>query len=297
MNWLIIALAAYLLMAVAVTIDKLLLTKKIENPLVYAFIISALGLVALFLIPFGFEFGSFNQIAPAILAGGIFMFALVFLFKALNQNEASRVTPFVGGLQPIFVLILAWTFLNEQLGLEQLIALVMIIMGTIVISWEKENTKLTSYLFAFGAALGFAFYYTLIKYVFLNQDFISGFIWSRIGAFIFAFTLLIIKNTRKDLKKTWRQPKKNTGPLLLFGQINGALGFILLNYAVAISPSVAIINALQGVQYAFVVIIILILSQKFPKILTEKFTPLIFTQKILAIIILAIGIFLLSYYQ
>src|SRR3989344_4905535 len=116
MTWFIIAIFAYFLNAVAITIDKFLLSKKIPNPAVYAFFIATLSLLALVLIPFGFHFYSLAQIYIALVAGLIFTFALLYLFRALSQNEASRITPFMGGLQPLFIFILALIFLGEKLG-------------------------------------------------------------------------------------------------------------------------------------------------------------------------------------
>ena len=85
MTWFIIAIFAYFLNAVAITIDKFLLSKKIPNPAVYAFFIATLSLLALVLIPFGFHFYSLAQILIALIAGLIFTFALLYLFSALSQ--------------------------------------------------------------------------------------------------------------------------------------------------------------------------------------------------------------------
>ena len=142
MTWPIITIIAYLLNAIAITIDKFLLAKKITNPAVYAIFISTLSLLALVLIPFGFHLYSLNQILIALVAGLIFTFALLYMFKALGQNEASRITPFMGGFQPIFVFILAFIFLNEILIPQQLIAFIIIILGTVIISWQN-NSKAT----------------------------------------------------------------------------------------------------------------------------------------------------------
>lgn len=295
MTWFTIAIIAYFLNAIAVTIDKFLLSKKISNPAVYAIFICTLSLLAIVLAPFGFHFYSLWQILIAIFAGIVFTFALLYMFKALGQNEASRITPFMGGLQPIFVFILALLFLNETLGLQQLIAFIIIISGTIVISWQNNSkkTKNTAYLFAIISTFLFAISYTINKYSFINQDFISGFVWTRVGAFIGAVILLISAKNRRDIKTEMQQPKKQTGLLFIFGQIAGALSFILVNYAIAIASSVALVNALQGLQYIFLLIIIFSLSWKFPKLLEEKMTPSIIVRKIIATVLIISGLFIL----
>lgn len=295
MTWPIITIIAYLLNAIAITIDKFLLAKKITNPAVYAIFISTLSLLALVLIPFGFHLYSLNQILIALVAGLIFTFALLYMFKALGQNEASRITPFMGGFQPIFVFILAFIFLNEILIPQQLIAFIIIILGTVIISWQNNSkaTQKKAYLFAIIATLLFAISYTINKYSFTNQDFISGFVWTRIGAFIGALILLVPTKNRLDIKIELKKPKKQTSILFIFGQTAGALSFILINYAIAISSSVALVNALQGLQYVFLLIIIFSLSWKFPKLLEEKITPLIVIKKITATALIIGGLFIL----
>ena len=69
MNWLIIVLAGHFLNALAFLMDKFLLTKKIPSPFVYAFFIGALGILALILIPFGFNVPSAGEIVRALAAG------------------------------------------------------------------------------------------------------------------------------------------------------------------------------------------------------------------------------------
>lgn len=297
MLWLPITIFAYLLNAVAVTVDKFLLSKKIPNPAVYAFFISFLNLFVLILIPFGFTFGSSAQIFVALVAGAIFAFALLYMFKALAGNEASRVIPFLGGLQPIFIFVLALIFLNEILTVSALVAFFFIVLGTITISWQSGKANKQSYLFALIATFLFAISYTINKYVFIDQGFISGFIWTRIGAFLGALTLLISAVNRKDISKTFKNPKQSqgSGKLFLFGQACGALSFILVNYAISVSESVAIVNALQGVQYVFLLILLGLLSRKFPKLLKEKFTPKILIQKIIATGLIILGLFFLFF--
>lgn len=295
MSWVLIAVIAYLLNAIAVVVDKFLLSKKIPNPAVYAFFIATLSLGALILIPFGFQLYSIIQIIIAISAGILFTFALLYMFKALSSNEASRITPFMGGLQPIFIFILALLFLDESLSLQQLIAFAIIISGTVLVSLQKnsEPGNKKAYIFATIATVLFAISYTINKYVFVHQDFISGFVWTRVGSFIGAMTLLLSATNRQDIKTEIKAPKKDAGALFLFGQIAGALSFILVNYAISISPSVALVNALQGLQYIFLLIIVFSLSWKFPKLLEEKMTSIIIIKKIIATLLIIGGLYLL----
>lgn len=294
--WLLISIIAYLLNSVSTVIDKFLLTNKNPHPAVYTFFISVLSALAIILAPFGFVWPSWLQFFLSLMAGAIFTFALLFMFKALLKNEATRITPFMGGLQPIIIFVLAWLFLAEKLNFFAGFGFLVIILGTVVLSWQ-ENTPnhfgqsaKKSYVLAIVSTILFAISYTVSKYVYLEQNFISGFVLTRVGALLAAFSLFLMPLNRRLIIKEIRKPKKDFSVLFLIGQTAGALSFILVNYAIAISESVAVVNALRGMEYVFLLIIAIILSRKFPSLLREKFTPKIIAQKVVAIGLIVAGL-------
>ena len=71
-----------------------------------------------------------------------------------------------------------------------------------------------------------------------------------------------------------------------------AVAFVMLNYSIMLGP-VAIINALQGVQYASVFVLVLILSNFYPKIVKESFSAKIMFRKLLGIILVSVGVMVL----
>lgn len=300
MLWILIIIIAYFLNASATALDKFLLTKKIPNPAVYAFFICFLNLLGLVFIPFGFHFSSGIQTIIGLLNGILFTFAYLFMFMALNRNEASRITPFMGGLQPIFVLLLAFVLLGEKIGGLGLLAFAIIVLGTIVLAYQKEKTKKliasskSSYWLALVATILFAAAYTLNKYIFVSEGFVTGFVLVRVGTFLGALLLLLRPQNIKDILAEIKTPKKSSGGLFLVGQGAGALSLILVSYAVAISPSVAIINASRGLEYVFLLIIILLLARKHPHLLEEKLTPRTIIQKVTAIALIIAGLVILA---
>lgn len=300
MYWLIIIIVAYFLNAAATVTDKFLLAKKIPNPAVYAFFICVLNLLGLVFVPFGFHFSTWTLTLIGLANGILFTFAYLFMFMALNRNEASRITPFMGGLQPIVVFLLAFSLLGEKIGGWALLAFAIIVAGTIIISYQREKTvKLiassrSSYLLALVATVLFAAAYTLNKYIFVSEGFITGFVLVRIGTFLGALLLLLRPQNIRDIATQLRLPKKSSSGLFLAGQGAGALSLILVSYAVAISPSVAIVNASRGLEYVFLLIIILLLSRKYPHLLEEKLTPLLILQKAAAVALIIAGLAILA---
>lgn len=294
--WLIVVIIAHFFNAVAFIIDKYLLTKSIPNPVAYSFYIGLLGLLGFILAPFGLVWPGFWQFLLALASGATFILALFFFFLALKENEASRVVPFIGGLQPIFIFVLSFLFLAERLSSQELLAFILLIIGGVIISQEKSKQSFFSWqslIFAFLAALIFAFSFVLAKYIYLEQNFVSGFVWSRLGGGLMALVFLIFKSNRDKIFQPQKKASKGLKFLFLANQGFGALGFILLNYAIFLA-SVTLVNVLQGTQYAFLFLMVIFLSKKFPQILKEKLSSAIILKKIFAIFIISLGLVVLA---
>ena len=301
MSWLIVIISAYFIFAVVSLVDKYLLTGPIPDPKVYTFYIGVLGVLVLFLAPFvGFSIPQPSQIILSLLAGAIFIYGLFWFYKALKCFEISRVVPAIGGILPLFTLGLIYIFSagKETLGYFEFFAFILFILGSILITYEKskkisfESLKIST-IAAFFLALSFV----LTKYVYLVQPFWSGFIWIRIGGFLMAiFFFLLFKEIREEIFKKKVSFKKKTIGVFLSNQAMGAGASILQNWAIFLAPLVyvAIINALQGINYAFLLVFIIFLSLKFPQILKEEISKKILFQKIIAILLIGAGLFLLT---
>lgn len=295
MNWLIIVLAGHLLNAIAFLMDKFLLAKKIPSPFVYAFFIGILGILALVLLPFGFSVPSTTEIIRALLAGLTFVLALIFFFAGLKENEASRVVPLTGGLVPLFTFILAYFLVGERLAFSEIAAFAFLVAGGVLITLDnKGRGSAKGYVYAVIAAFVFAVSFVITKQVFLEQNFVSGFVWSRIGGFLAALLILFIPAARHGIFNQPRQKNQGKTAVLFFsGQAAGALGFVLVNYAISLA-SVTLVNAMQGAQYAFLLLMVGLLSKKFPNILSEKLRGWVLFQKIAAIALISAGIVLIA---
>ena len=107
--WIVIASTSYILLAVVTVFDKYILTGPLQNPKIFTFLAGILGGVVFILIPFGFlEIPGPLIILFALLAGMMRIFALLGLFSSLQKFEASRVIPALGGITPIFTLLLVF---------------------------------------------------------------------------------------------------------------------------------------------------------------------------------------------
>lgn len=302
--YIFIAIIAYSLYAVNGVIDKFLLSKAVRSPAVYAFFIGITGPLTFILIPLTlipglnitFEFLSWRDLVIAIAAGASFVWALFFLYKATQQTSISRILPIEGGLVPVFTLVFAYIILGERLLTTQLIAFVFLVVGAVIISLRHDKTGWHAKAFtnAVIAAVLFALSFVLTKYTFDHSNFISGLVWTRLGFFVVALSFLTVPSMRHGIFNAPKQTTKGNKYLYLGARISGSLSGFLQNYAISLG-SVTIVNAMQGTQYALLLIGTIALSKYYPKILKEKVSRQILAQKILAIALIAIGLVFLTF--
>lgn len=299
MTWILIAIFSYFLLAITALGDDYLLAGPPE-PKSYTFFINAPGILLLLLIPFvGFIMPDQHQMLLAILAGGAFVFACFFLYSALEQFEASRVIPAIGGTLPLFTMGIVYVLSkgNISFSSKDLIAFLLLVAGSILISVKKSKTiSFKSFVFSALAAFLFSLSFVLMKSLYLELPFWTTLIISRAGAFLVSLLFLFDQGVRAAVFQKKPVFKKKTGLIFIANQGVGALASLLQNWAVAIAPLgyLAFINALEGTRYVFLFGLSILLSTKFPKIAEEKISKENILQKAFAILIIISGLALLA---
>jgi len=317
--YLLLAISAYFINAGVYVADKFLLSKKIHSSIAYAFYVGIWSVFNVCLLFFWPWTPNLRELTLDLLAGFLFLVTLVFWYKALHQSEASRVAPIVGALVPIFSFILSFVFLGETLNQQQLIAFIILICGGVLISIKHTKVYLyqkvinrfreimgdifgqvpsgaqpTSRLLVNSvvAAVFFACYYVLMKYIYTYQPFVGSFVYSRLGSFIGVILMLFVPDWRQVIFKQ-QQGTKTPKNLFYFLTIRllAAGAFIMINYAISLG-NVAMVNALQGVQYLFLFVIILLISNKFPKMLNEQLGGGVLLQKLIGTVMVCLGLYL-----
>jgi transporter family protein len=306
-----IAVFAYFLFALASILDKHIVSNTSLKPVTYAFYsgffqilyVIAVPLVAFIVPSVKFSFPEPMMSLWGICDGIIFVFALVALYKATEAGEISRISPIVGVLVPIFTFLLSFLFLGESLTANQSVAFLLFISGGFLMSAQFvpggfRCIKGTRY--AVMAGFLFALYYVIMDYLFSSAGFLESFIVIQTGGFVGALLLLLPKGNREEVfrKKKEEDTEKKEFHLhdiviFLFNKIFSAIGALLLNFAIAIG-SVTVVNSLQVVQYAFVLVITLLLSKKKPHLFNEETHHGVVLQKGIALALTTIGIMLIA---
>ncbi len=168
-------------------------------------------------------------------------------------------------------------------------------MGIILLSFRRSqipiNTKL---LFAAPiAALLFAASSVLMKEAFSEQSFFAGLAWSRLGAIPIILIFLAFPNNRRAIFQREKWPKGAKLFLFFLGRGFSGAGFLLVNLAIAlISPT--FVNALQGIQYAFIFGLTWLFTKAWPNTLREQFSRRMILAKVIGILAIIFGSIVLS---
>jgi len=306
MNWLAISTVAYFLLALEVVLDKFLLSsKRVSHPAIYTFYAGTLGLFVLVFIPFGVHVLGYSDILFRFIAGAIFIYGMFSLFSAINKSEASRVIPVTGAVVPILALFLSAIFLNEHLKNEQMIGVLFLVFGGLWISYDLTSTKkfklFNGFYWSILAGTLLAISAVVIKGFYNHDNFINVFVWTRIGAFLGVLSFFLVPAWRKVIFSSifkFKKPErehKSSGLLFVLTRVIGGSGSILKEYATSlILASVTIVNAIVAIEYVFVLILGVLFSLWFPHFFEEKKDLKSVIQKILAIFLIAVGLFLVA---
>jgi drug/metabolite transporter (DMT)-like permease len=295
-SWLLVIVVAYLFFALSGIGDKVVLAGP-PKPISYTFYVGALNILAVLAIPFMvFQIPNSQIIFLIILDAVIFMLAMYIGFLAVEDFEISKVVATIGAVQPVFIFLISWIFLGfQKLSFTNFVAFILLFLGSVFISFDKKPEFKKRYLkLTMFAGLMYSADYVLLKIIFSNVNFASGFILRSILLFVIALAFLIKKQNRKEIftKKGSIAKDKKTQKIFLVTQAFGGLATILQSFAIFLAPIafLPIVNAMRGLQYVFIFIITLFFSLFFPKILKEKVSKKIIWQKLASILLIVLGL-------
>lgn len=299
MNWILLALIGYGLLALTFILDKYILSSTtIQRPSVYAFYSTIIMWGALVLLFFSKETFGYYDILIGLGSGVAFGFGLLTLYIAVKGGEASHVNPFSGAVVAVTTYILSHYFLSEILTQGQLWGMVCLVIASVVLSYQETKMKKGfswSYLWAIVSGICFAVSHVSAKFLYMAHDFIPAFAWSRAGAGIVGLLLLFHPRVWKELsfrlshrKKSKKKKQPTSLAIVWIAKIVGIAAVVLIQYAGALG-SVSAVHALSGLQYALMFALIFVLSKWSPKTFKEYFSPRELLVQSSAIILVIIG--------
>ncbi len=297
MCWLSLAIFAYFLLAFESVANKVLITGKIKSWQRYLFYVSFLSLFSLLLAPFGLTWPGLGAFLTSFFAGVVFFGYLGFLFSALSHSTASRVFVLTGAVSAIVTLLLSSLFLGDTFNAAKIFGIFMLVFGGFFISFKFYKKRFfSSYKKVILAGILYAVALVVLKHSFDSQNFVSGYIYSRLGIVAMAGLSMTIPSFRRKAFPLFRAGKRSddVSQFALVAAVKSLAGVAtaLLNYAIAIG-SVAIISALVSVQYLFVFVLSIIFGFLFQDMLRENMNRTNVLTKALGVVLIVAGIFLI----
>lgn len=304
MSGIFLAIGAYFLIALETILDKFLLTsKRISHPVNYAFYSGVMSFLALAFFYWGFHPILAEKIIFYLVPGIIFTYGILFLFFAIEKNEASQVIPLVGAVIPIIIFFISIFFFKEKLNASEIAGVIFLIAGGLWLSFNmRKNVKrkfFDGFYISILSGLFLAVAFTCFKQLYNQDNFLNVYVWTRIGVMLGALSLLFPLNWRKKIFQSFSNLKKpsekntNSGIIFVATKALGGLGSVLKEKATALG-SVVVINSLISIEYVFIFVLGIILSFYFPMIFQEKKDVKNAFQKLTAIALITIGIILVS---
>ncbi len=291
MTWLYFAITAYFLDAIIFVIDKYLLSKDVPHPSAYAFFTAALSGFALLLLPFGVHMPNFVDLLVALISGLSFFLGIIFLYKSVKMIDVTEAMPAIGAVTALATLVFSALFLSvTPTGPHELSAFVLLVSGTLMMSYFHLSSRVVWFIITAGVCMALSF--VTMKLFFNLSDFINGLFWTRVGFLLGAGVIVLFPEPRREIKSVLHQASHESKFVFILNKALAGVVFIILYYAIRIGD-VVFVNAIQGVQYVFTLVIASFLIKTMPRIFerhTEKFVS---TRKIIATGFIIAGLVLL----
>ncbi len=293
-------------------IDKIFLSKIVAESIVYAIWVSLLSVFMIVLLVADVLFNQLVDrritrlglltwmtpwhIALAVGIGILFTLAIYFLYTALQRGEASRVIPLTGGSMPVLIYLMSFSY--DPLDQSKLASFIFLVSGTVLISMMPKNERTDlpgSKRLALAASFSFALFFVLTQILFRQQGFLNGIVWPRLGSALALLFLFSFRSVREKMRQSLQHLSFRLRSTWLIAQGLGAIGFLGQQYVISLpGVRVALVSALQSVQYVFILVFATLLSFLKPKLLSEQVSPRVILQKVLALISIAIGLYYVS---
>ena len=216
---------------------------------------------------------------------------LAFMFVGLKLEEASRAIA-IAHVYPVYVALLAVTFLDETLSPVQWAAIVLVVLGTMQVSLHGVQGR--SLLrpgrgapFLLIAGVGQGIGYFAAKYALEELSIWTVFSFQQLGLLL-VFGLFARPEAWRELISALRD--RNTLVLMLAGETALPVVAILLSLLAASLGPISLVAAFLATRPLFVFIATTILSSTRWRFLEESLTPGSLALKFTAIVMIVAGV-------
>lgn len=308
MLWFLIALSAPALFAVCNHIDKYLIekylskdkfkTEDVGSLILFSTLFAAVVLPVIYLFEPAVMQIDLLTAGALVVNGIILVVAIIFYLHAMEKDEASIVVPFFQ-LIPVFGFFLALLILGEILTGPQIISSAVVIVAAMLLSidltGEKIRVRGQVVWLMILASLLYALTDVIFKKIAVDTGFWLSAFWEYVGMLLAGMGIFFtVKSYRQDFLSVFRRSKKAVIVLNFTSELLNVIGSLALMYAFLLAP-ITLVMVANVFQPFFVFIYGIILTIFFPRISTEILSKKHVVQKIIAILIMIAGAYVLYF--
>lgn len=302
--WILLPLFSALIMAAVNVVDKFFVLEGEDNLNFKSFCLYSGGMqlvicITMFLLdPFGFNSETVNSSFLYLILSGIFFgLSLIFLVKAMDLEEISRVEP-IYLIHTIIVPVAGLFILKESLSNSEYLGILLIFISSVFASlrWEGKFSPINKTAI-FSLLLGgilFAIASVLLKQSVDSNDFSETQVLSirALGLFISAGIPMFSLKNISELNKFFKHKRRG---LTLF--IAETLSPLLSMYMIVVALTkldISIVNSFNGARPIFAVILSVFLAGMIKKEFNEKLDFQNLFIKIISGLLAGVGIIFLA---
>lgn len=294
--WFYYTLIAMFIIGSLTLVDKMLVNNFIQDPVAFTMLVALSALVPFIgLVIFPLRPIAISTVFLCIVAGFIHTTYVYPYYRSLVFEEVSRVVP-LWQLTPIFVLILARTFLGEILSTLDYFAFILIIIGALLFSIKREQkfSLSSAFYLMLISSIFVAIFTVLAKYAFTIEDLFSAFLYIQIGILLSFAILFAKKDYRTRFLKTFTSIPRFACLVAVLDVAVGYASFAAYSLAISGGP-VSLVSVVYAVQPVYVLFAATVIGIKYKSLIRERVTSWAFTQKLLGVALIFIGIYVVNF--
>lgn len=302
MNWFLIALINPVAHALVNHTDKYLISRYLKGGsvgtlILFSSLFAVIALPIIYIIhPTVFNTITIRNALILMVNGALLVTAIICYLYALDYDEASVVAPLFQ-LVPVFSFLLAYLILGEVLLKSQILGGLMIVGGSTILSLKFSEGRLKIKKQLLLLMLGSSFLYAssavIFKFIALDQGFYDSLFWDMTGKVIFGVALFfLVKSYRQQFLGLLRSNRFGIIGLNSLNEVIALVGEVSIVLAVLLAP-VALVESVASLQPVFVFLFGVIITVFLPKLGVESLRPKDLAQKIIAIVVITAGVYLL----
>jgi drug/metabolite transporter (DMT)-like permease len=299
MSWILLAFCGPVLWAVSTHIDKYLVEKYFKNSgvgalLIFTAFIGIAGMPAIAALVDIFAIGT-TGIAVTSLSGLLYLAAIYFYLRALQQEEASVIAPLFQ-TSTLFTYAIAYFLLHETLTGWRIAGGLLVVASAMVATYEPGGTRrfklgIVAPILACTAILAASS--VIFKFFAIKDAYWAVTFWNFAGQAVFGFVLLGMPHVRRQFLGMFRE---HPGAVIGINAANELInlgGGLAARYASLLGP-VSLVQAIGGTTSFFVFLFGVVLTLFFPRLAHEDLSTRNLIQKGVAVALIVTGVILIG---